>query len=361
MATALVTANSLGLEGVGYDPHPFFHDIATAKVSTRSAKDLELVAKLLANVSSVADSSEIWSVDARKFLDKLINQESLAWLAGALMAEVDCPIRLRPLYRLIVTRLLEGAAGSKTDGIYKAPTTTKRSVDISEMTDRVLSQIRDDLRGMPSATAPSQLYRQSSECMHQLAPESVDICVTSPPYLNNFDFAEMTRMELYFWRYASSWREITDTVRGKLVINTTTAPTIERRRQSHWESHVPNDLAADLYEVRDALTFQRKQRAGKKEYDSLVFPYFAQMGAVIRETESKLKPGANFHMVVSDAALYGVHIHTEKYLARLMSYSGFEVKEIIRLRDRGGRWVLDKRQGSSEGLGEFHIHAIKGT
>jgi hypothetical protein len=29
------------------------------------------------------------------------------------------------------------------------------------------------------------------------------------------------------------------------------------------------------------------------------------------------------------------------------------------LRDRGGRWVLAKRQGSAEGLGEFHIHAMK--
>jgi len=359
MATAIVSANTLGLEGVGYEPHPFFYDIALAKISTRRTSDLAVVEGLLSTVRSMSDLSDVWSVDARTFLDKLVGQDALAWLAGALLVEPNCPEETRPLYRLVVSRLLEGAAGSKTDGIYKAPTTKKRSVDIDEMSRRVLGQIREDLNLMGTGRPASRIYRQSAERMTQLADATVDICVTSPPYLNNFDFAEMTRMELYFWRYAGSWQEITGRIRGKLVINTTTAPTIERRRQDHWQSLVPDDLAIDLGPLRDDLASQRAQRAGKKEYDTLIFPYFAQMGAIIAEIERTLKPGASLHMIVSDAALYGVHIHTERYLSRLMISHGMEIKEIIRLRDRGSRWILEKRQGSAEGLGEFHIHALK--
>jgi putative transposase len=73
-------------------------------------------------------------------------------------------------------------------------------------------------------------------------------------------------------------------------------------------------------------------------------------------TQPRRRPNRGFG---SDAALYGVHVHTEQLLARLMSASGLEVKEITRLRDRGGRWVLAKRQGAADGLGEFHIHAVK--
>jgi len=35
--------------------------------------------------------------------------------------------------------------------------------------------------------------------MQAVAADSGSLIVTSPPYLNNFDFAEMARMYLYFW------------------------------------------------------------------------------------------------------------------------------------------------------------------
>jgi len=40
-----------------------------------------------------------------------------------------------------------------------------------------------------------------------------------------------------------------------------------------------------------------------------------------------------------------------------MREKGFRVEKVDRLRNRGDRWILDKRQGSSKPLGEFHIYA----
>ena len=81
------------------------------------------------------------------------------------------------------------------------------------------------------------------------------------------------------------------------------------------------------------------------------------MQSVIAELGRVLAPNAPFHMLVADAALYGVHIHTEQLLAELMGEQEFKIENIDRLRNRGERWILDKRQGSSTPLGEFHIHA----
>ena len=359
MATALVVANSNGLNSFGYEPHPFFFDVAVAKTGTRSMDSIDVVESILANVALVDDIEDVWSSDARRFLDKLFDYSSLSWLAGALDSEKLCPLEVRPLYRLVVTRILEGASGGKTDGIYKAPTTSKRRLDVVDTSKRVVAQIREDLDCLPQNAGKAMIYPRSAENMTELPDDSVDICVTSPPYLNNFDFAEMTRMELYFWRYAGSWREITDRVRSFLVINTTTAPAAQRKQQEIWQEMVPQDLWNDLMDLRTALAVERKERAGKKEYDTLVFPYFGQMSKILSETHRVLKPGASIHMVVSDAALYGIHIPTERLLARVMDSIGLEVNEIVRLRNRGGRWVLAKRQGSAEGLGEFHIHAVK--
>ena len=359
LATAPLVANFEGINAVGFEPHPFFFDIGLAKTQVPDLTQVDIVESVFQQTPAVANLPSVWSPKALEFLQKLIGPKSLSRLAGARLAESDCPASARNLYRLMLSRTLEAATGSKTDGIYKAPESTKRPIDIEEAAAKIIGELRNDLACLPVGMGSTKLYAQSSEHMPQIPSGTVDLCVTSPPYLNNFDFAEMTRMELYFWNYAANWREITDTVRAKLIVNTTTAPTTERRRQDHWRALTAPELLDELDGIIAELSVQRRQRAGRKEYDSLVLPYFAQMGLVLKEVTRVLKAGGPIHLVVSDAALYGVHIRTEKLLATLMTSCGLEVKEIIRLRDRGGRWVLAKRQGAADGLGEFHIHAKK--
>jgi DNA modification methylase len=359
MGTALLEANLAGLDASGYEAHPFIRDVAEAKLVTRDVSQVDEVARLLARVRSVENLESVWTEKALVFLMKLVDSENLSFLAGARLLEPECDPRSRHLYRLVVSRLLELAAGSATDGIYKAPTTKKRSIKAMKNVVPLVTKIRGDVESLPPSMGISHLIGGTSENMSDALSDAHDICVTSPPYLNNFDFAEMTRMELYFWDYASTWAEITERVRAKLIVNTTTAPTPLRRDQSRWADLLPEDFRNRVQPLIDELGEQKKLRGGSKEYHSLVLPYFAQMSSVIAEVHRVLKPTAPFHTVVADAALYGVHVHTEELLAELMTKCGFEVKEVIRLRDRGGRWVLAKRQGAPTPLGEFHIHAVK--
>ena len=60
-------------------------------------------------------------------------------------------------------------------------------------------------------------------------------------------------------------------------------------------------------------------------------------------------------MMISDAALYGVHIPAPQWLARIMTDCGFRDVECEIVRVRGQRWILDKREGSAQGLGEYYI------
>lgn len=194
--------------------------------------------------------------------------------------------------------------------------------------------------------------------MSPLKNESCSLCITSPPYLNNFGFAEMTRMELYFWRYASSWGEITERVRRRLIINTTTAPTDLKRNYIEFSKSLSENFCSFVQPLIEELKKQMQGRAGKKDYYRLVYPYFSQMQTVIQELRRVLRLGSSLHLVVADAALYGVHIHTKMFLAELMRENGFQVIEIENLRARGERWLLKKRQGATS-LGEFHIHAVR--
>lgn len=360
LSTALVQANLEGIRSVGFEVHPFFFDISLAKLEPpRCAREVDLMEALGKSVEAHAgDLGEVWTPSALAYLAKLIPEGELRLLASTLMLEPRVSPSLRPLFRLIFSRVLELTARSQTDGIYKAPTTRKVSTPFSVALKKVCSEIREDV-GLLGRRFDrlATLFQKSSERMDPVSDRSCSLCVTSPPYLNNFDFAEMTRMELYYWRYAGSWSEITQRIRRHLVVNTTTAPTDLKRDQASFLRTLSHEIRSELDPVVKALRRQRGVRPGKKDYYLLVYPYFSQMQEVIREVRRVLRPRTSFHLVVGDAALYGVHIRTERFLAKLMEENGFRIIRIETFRTRGYRWILEKRQGANTPLGEFHIHA----
>ena len=166
-------------------------------------------------------------------------------------------------------------------------------------------------------------------------------------------------MLLYFWGMANSWREITEKVRAKLVVNTTTALAGRRPRQDAYPAELPRRLETPLSELVSRLAHQRKRRAGKKQYDGLVYPYFAQTTAIFRECHRSMAEGAPLHIMVADAALYGVHISAPQFIRDILEEIGFRRATCSLVRTRGQRWILAKRDGSKQGLGEYHVEAIK--
>jgi DNA modification methylase len=303
LSTTLVEASLNGIPSVGFEAHPFFYDISQAKILPPTQKqDIDAIEAILQSAVEpyAGELRGIWTQDAEKFLVKLIPELDLRFLASALLLESQVETSKRPLYRLIVSRILELTSRSQTDGIYKAPTTEKNSVSYHVALKKVCSEIREDtITVRDSFKQNAKLHLMSSERMSPLEDQSCSLCVTSPPYLNNFDFAEMTRMELYYWRYAGSWHEITERVRRHLIVNTTTVPTDLKRAQSQFSEVLSESFRSNLQPIIQALKEQRHVRRGKKDYYLLVYPYFAQMQSVIREVHRVLRPKRSFHMVIA--------------------------------------------------------------
>ena len=72
-----------------------------------------------------------------------------------------------------------------------------------------------------------------------------------------------------------------------------------------------------------------------------------------------MQRGAPIHIVVADAALYGVHAHTTQFLQSCMKDIGFRNVKCDLMRERGHRWIEPKREGSPIGLGEYHLSGAK--
>jgi DNA modification methylase len=113
--------------------------------------------------------------------------------------------------------------------------------------------------GIPIQT---RLLLMDTRRPYPVEAESVDLAVTSPPYLNNYDYADRTRLEMYFFGWAKSWRDITAQVRDKLIISATT----QIRRSDFREDPLSpelRDLEPKLYqELRDKVSqpFRYRER-----------------------------------------------------------------------------------------------------
>ncbi|WP_081285347.1 DNA methyltransferase [Tritonibacter mobilis] len=356
--TTPVTARLLGCNAIGYEPHPFFATISEAKANSQKYWDdlTPIKEAIFRGIVNNHIRAAVLSESASIFLNKLFQEDDLECLLRARSELERCGFGHHPLAILVLSRVADHVCLAATDGIYKAPTTKKRSKPPLEALDKVFSEMIEDTSEAESRLAKSQIFTKPSQSMAEVQTSSVDTVITSPPYLNNFDFAEMTRMYLYFWGIANSWGEITKIVRSKLIVNTTTSIKGHKEIQEDYKNQLPSRVQREACIAVEALKSERFSRKGKKEYDFLVYPYLAQMQMVIQECHRVLKDQGTFHMMVSDAALYGVHLPAPDWLASIMTEAGFKDVNSEKVRDRGHRWVLQKRSGSKVGLGEYYVH-----
>jgi hypothetical protein len=355
-------ASQRGIRSIGFEAHAVFARIARGKLpSGTSRENLDAIETILHRGFHHPKPASTLSEAAAEFLRKLFPQTALEALLGARSALESDGLANDDLAFLVLSKVLDRCSHSQTDGIYKAPTSVKSFVAPADACSDVANMVRSDLDALQGRSFEklATVHEQSSECMALVPDRSVDLVVTSPPYLNNFDYAEMTRMYLYFWSIANSWGEITDVVRSKLIVNTTTALKGHKDKQEEYRSRICAELLPELDPLVKQLARLRTEKAGKKEYDYLIYPYFAQMTGVLSECYRSMRPGASIEIMIADAALYGVHISAPQFLCRVLDNLGFKESSCSLVRKRGHRWILAKREGSKTGLGEYRIRGVK--
>jgi DNA modification methylase len=202
----------------------------------------------------------------------------------------------------------------------------------------------NDLHVLPQPLPNCEIHNILGDARHRQALEDqqVQLAVTSPPYLNNYDYADRTRLETYFWGITQSWKDITTQFRDKLMVAATTQ--IMRSLYDPETTLVEDlaDIAPSAYQTIQKAILElakvRLQKGGKKDYDLMVALYFNGMLPVLQETYRVLSPGGTFCLVLGDSAPYGIHVETEKMIGEIALGLGFKDYQYHRLRQRGGKW-----------------------
>ena len=349
--TTSVAAKMAGVNSVGIEAHSFVHWVAKTKMFfhhdlERLSASVHEVTKRAESLTGRIDWSELWP----PLVYKCFTDDNLAQLAALRRAitEFDTDPHVLDFMKLALTSTLRIVTTAGAGWPYIAPSEFhSKKVDrraLTEFQERcrlMMSDIQQlQTLGIPYSSH-DVLLGDARKFASYVEPETVDLIVTSPPYLNNYDYADRTRLETYFWGYYESWSDITREVRDHLIM----AATTQVRTSSMSETiecpgirRVDEQIHEELSVVIDRLRDMRAIKSGKKTYDYMVAGYFEDMLQVLAGAWEVLKPGGHFVLVLGDSAPYGVHIPTEQIVGRLAVAVGFASYDIEQIRTRGGKW-----------------------
>lgn len=152
------------------------------------------------------------------------------------------------------------------------------------------------------------------------AGANVDLAVTSPPYINAYDYVRCLKFE-------DLWLGLIDerTLRTKKKKYVGT-----EAKSSFYENHDFASKSRILSEILPAISEIDEKRAG------IVATYFEDMGINIKAVHGALKPGGRYVIVAGDSTIRKVAVPTIKILTEIAESCGFDFELSFKyvIRDR---------------------------
>lgn len=186
----------------------------------------------------------------------------------------------------------------------------------------------------------------------EIESRSCNMCITSPPYLNNLDYGEVSKVHSHFFEITNDWGDITKNVRKKLVTGSTThyiESDFDLENFKMEEFYQQNKaIANSLLATSETIKKTSKDRGGKKSFDILTLFYFQDMYDVLKEIRRVVRHRNNAYLILGDSAPYGIHIPTTEILGKIALNTGFSSYKIHKIRARGSKWKSLKYRHSLE-------------
>jgi len=157
---------------------------------------------------------------------------------------------------------------------------------------------------------------------------SVDLMLTSPPYLNNYHYARNTRPQLYWLGLISSPEE--------------QRPLEERNFGTFWQIAREKDdvpLAVEHRGLQRILAVLRKLNPEKGQYGgrgwaNYAASYFNDCDRFLTVLKRVLAPGGTGVIVVGNSILQGVNVPVQDLIGDIAKMHGLAVEGIYRLRNK---------------------------
>jgi hypothetical protein len=347
--TVVLEAEFGGYEGIGVEAHPFVARIARAKLLWRTSA--ERFGKYALGILREARAQAAEPAQYPDLVHRCFPPDVLTRLHSLRMAwqsKADSSPESELTWLLLTAILRECSPVGTAQWQYVLPRKSKRrAVDPYSAFMERGAQMSEDMHSLRTqAENPRGTIAQEDARTAQSAPDSwADLVVTSPPYLNNYDYADATRLEMCFWGLLRNWGDLQTAVRRFLLRSCTQHVASERTDvELLLRDPLLHPIHTELRAKCEELRTVREKHGGKKPYHAMAVAYFADMARVWTALRRATSPDALVCFVVGDSAPYGVDLPVERWLGDLAVNAGFRGCTFEKLRDRNTKWKNRKHR-----------------
>ena len=207
--------------------------------------------------------------------------------------------------------------------------------DVFGIVGRKLRDVHDDIvdfqgemarhRRRPSAEVHAVSYMDNA---HLVAPGTVDVLVTSPPYLNNYHYIRNTRPQLFWLGLVDDTSDLKDMERksfGQFWQTVRTGPEVR--------------LRPDLPHLEDRIRHLRGRNVDRGAYGgpgwaNYAASYFNDCQRFCETTLPLMRPGGAAVVVIGNNILQGIEFETDRLFAEIAETAGFEVVGLHEVRSK---------------------------
>ncbi|MCD8377555.1 MAG: hypothetical protein LUB59_02065 [Candidatus Gastranaerophilales bacterium] len=169
-----------------------------------------------------------------------------------------------------------------------------------------------------------KLFKQDSRIGidEKIPDDSIDLVITSPPYLNSRDYTDTYMLELKTLGFTPNIEEIRhlreQTLRSHVQIKWKDKASVDNK-----------DLIVTLDMLKEAA---KETKAWNESIIDMIRLYFVDMQNIFRSIYEKLKKGGQIYFNVSNSAYFNVLVNTLEICASIAEEEGYYVKEIRKAR-----------------------------
>jgi DNA modification methylase len=340
--TVLVSAKMKGIDAIGVDLAPLMSFMARVKT------DWNLDANKVKREFEGLDWNQEPKISSPTFLKRWKSHfngrvlRNLLILKQSILA-VTQP-KIRDLFRLAFSSILVDCSNLKRSPCLGYDRTKAVTDDtpfilfkekVQDMVEDIVYVHKEPQGQVEVVTADSRLF--------QYEPESIDIAITSPPYVNGLDYVINYKIEMAWLDLVGSYDDLTQ-LKDDMVACDNVSRSIIRGFSERSDTY-EDDWVEEIAE-RIAHRIISKEGYRRKDMHNVVRKYFDDVYQVFRNVYEGLKNRARFVIVIGDSLIAGVYIPADLILTRMAKSIGFQIEavEVARVRYSGQRRSFKLRE-----------------
>ncbi len=349
VGTAILAGEEAGITSFGLEAQPFIFRVAKAKLlwHTRVDKFLEFAGEVVKG----AQSPGVFVPSYPTLIGKCYTEDTLRVLhalkcAWESKADGSPASELTWLALATVLRTCSTAGTAPWQYILPKKSKSKVALPFDGFTLQVNKMATDmRLRQMQGIMPRGEVfYSDARECT-PINNGSINLVVTSPPYVNNYDYADATRLEMTFFGDVKTWGDLHEKVRHGLIRSCSQHASIDKLSLDATLESLGNvSIFSEIQEVCTELQSERLNHGGRKAYHTMVAAYFADMYRVWKSLRRVCTTEASICFVIGDSAPYGIYVPVDRWLGELAIAAGFKSYAFTKTRDRNVKWKNRKHR-----------------